>query len=140
MQDNLDKLPTIENNVRIALANAGDWIGPADNGAIAALIRLSRLIDQLFDIGETKDLPPLLARMTTLMEQLQITPKSRADQDLTAKEDQKDGTDFATAYLRIVGAAGEDGTGQGKKPRTASGGTRGNNRKSSTTLAKDRPK
>lgn len=139
MLETNDSLPTIENNVRIALANSGDWITPSDNGAIAALIRLSRLIDQLFDMGETKDLPALLARLTSLMEQLQITPKSRLDQDLTPKEALKDGSDFQAAYLRLVGTASPDETRKGNKSGTVSGSTRRSTRSTAAPVAKKRP-
>jgi hypothetical protein len=139
MPSSTEPLPTIENNVRISLANSGQWIGPADNGAIAALLRLARLIDQLFDIGETKDLPQLLARLTVLMEQLRLTPKARQDQDLTPKEELKDGSDFQAAYLRLVGAESPDNTSKGKKPRASSGRTSASDRGSTPTVAKKRP-
>lgn len=134
-----EKLPSIEANVRIALANSGDWIGPSDTAAIAALLRLARLIDQLFDMGETKDLPPLLGRLTILMEQLQITPKARESQDLLPKEIKKDGADFQAAYLRLVDSTGPDDSRQGKKSRTASGRSSRSDGGSSTTVAKKRP-
>jgi len=139
MSDKTESLPTIENNVRIALANSRDWITPSDNGAIATLLRLSRLIDELFNMGETKDLPPLLSRLTSLMEQLQLTPKSRADQDLTPKEMKSDGSNFQEAYLRIVGSSSKDNTGQGDKPRPASKRPSSRDGKASPTLAKKRP-
>ena len=133
--DKKEQLPTIENNLRISLANAGDWVGPSDTGAIAALLRLARLIDDLFDMGESKDLPSLLARLTVLMEQLQLTPKARAEQDLLPKEIKKDGQDFQEAYLRLVGAEGKDQASKGKKPGSSSRGTSRSNRGSSTTVA-----
>lgn len=139
MQSSDDKPLSIEANIKIALANSGDWIGPSDTGAIAALMRLAKLIDQLFDMGETKDLPALLARLTNLMEQLQITPKARSDQDLLPKEIKKDGADFQEAYLRLVSTASPDDSRQGKKSGTASSGAGRSNRSTSTPLAKKRP-
>lgn len=140
MSETNQTLPTIEANVRIALANSGNWLGSADTGAIAALLRLSRLIDQLFDMGETKDLPALLARLTSLMDALQLTPKSRQDQDLTSKEDSQNGSDIQEAYLRIVGSKSKDQTGQGRKPGAASSSTGRSSRSTAAPVASKRPK
>lgn len=140
MSANEQKLPSIEANCRIALANSGDWIGTSDTAAVAALLRLARLIDQLFDIGETKDLPALLARLTILMEQLQITPKARQDQDLSTREIKKDGSDFQEAYLRLVSTSSPDDSSKGQKPRTSSKRAGGSDGSSAPTVAKKRPR
>ena len=139
MSANDQKLPSIEANCRIALANSGDWIGSSDTAAVAALLRLARLIDQLFDIGETKDLPALLARLTILMEQLQITPKARQDQDLSIREIKKDGSDFQEAYLRLVSTSSPDDSSKGKKSGTASKRTGRSDGSTAAPLAKKRP-
>lgn len=139
MLANHQKLPSIEANCRIALANSGDWIGSSDTAAVAALLRLARLIDQLFDIGETKDLPALLARLTILMEQLQITPKARQDQDLSIREIKKDGSDFQEAYLRLVSTSSPDDSSKRKKSGTASKRTGRSDGSSAAPVAKKRP-
>jgi hypothetical protein len=114
------KIPNIYNNCEIALNNAGSWIGPADIGAVATLLRLARLIDNLLDMGETKDLAPLLSRLSTIMDQLQLTPKSRIDQDLSTKKDESNGDEFQKTYLRIVNTTDPIKPRQGKKPGSTS--------------------
>ena len=112
------KLPTIFDNCQIALSNAGSWIGPADLGAVTTLLRLARLIDDLLDLGETKDLAPLLSRLATIMDSLQLTPKSRIDQDLsTRKEDS--GDKFQSNYLRLINTADPIKPDPRKKPGSA---------------------
>jgi hypothetical protein len=114
------KIPNIYNNCEIALNNAGSWIGPADLGAVATLLRLARLIDNLLDMGETKDLAPLLSRLATVMDQLQLNPKSRIDQDLSIKKDESNGEEFQQTYLRIVNTADPIKPRPRKKPGTVS--------------------
>lgn len=117
MTDKPEKIPTIENNIKIALANAGDWVGPADTGAITTLLRLARLCDALFDAGEAKDLAPLLGRLQSLMDALQLTPKSR--QALTQLDDKAktDGKQFAADYLRLIQTPHRNDTAKRAKPR-----------------------
>jgi hypothetical protein len=110
------KSPGIFENCRISLNNAGSWIGPADLGAVTTMLRLAQLIDDLLDMGETKDLAPLLSRLSTIMDQLQLTPKSRIDQDLSTKKEESNGDEFQTAYLRIVNTADPIKARAGKKP------------------------
>jgi hypothetical protein len=114
------KSPTIFDNCKISLTNAGSWIGPADLGAVTTLLRLARLIDDLLDMGETKDLAPLLSRLSTIMDQLQLTPKSRIDQDLSTKKEESNGDEFQQSYLRIVNTADPIKANPGKKPRSPS--------------------
>jgi hypothetical protein len=109
------KSPTIFDNCKISLNNAGSWIGPADLGAVTTLLRLARLIDDLLDMGETKDLAPLLSRLSTIMDQLQLTPKSRIDQDLSTKKEESNGDEFQEGYLRIVNPADPIKSRPGKK-------------------------
>jgi hypothetical protein len=113
-------IPNIFDNCTISLNNAGSWIGPADLGAVTTLLRLARLIDDLLDIGETKDLAPLLSRLSTIMDQLQLTPKSRIDQDLSTKKDESNGDEFQKTYLRIVNTADPIKPRQRKKPGSPS--------------------
>ena len=110
------KMPSIFDNCQIALNNAGSWIGPADLCAVTTLLRLARLIDELLDMGETKDLAPLLSRLSTIMDQLQLTPKSRIDQDLSTKKEESNGDEFQNTYLRIVNTADPIKSNQSKKP------------------------
>ena len=114
------KFPGIFENCKIALNNAGSWIGPADLGAVTTLLRLARLIDDLLDMGETKDLAPLLSRLSTIMDQLQLTPKSRIDQDLSTKKEESNGDEFQKDYLRIVNPADPIKSSPGKKSRSPS--------------------
>lgn len=116
----VQKIPGIFENCKIALNNAGSWVGPADLGAVTTLLRLARLIDDLLDMGETKDLAPLLSRLTSIMDQLQLTPKSRIDQDLSTKKEESNGDEFQTAYLRIVNPADPIEARPGKKSRSDS--------------------
>jgi hypothetical protein len=117
---NYPKIPNIYKNCEISLNNAGSWIGPADVGAIATLLRLARLIDDLLDMGETKDLAPLLSRLSTIMDQLQLTPKSRIDQDLSTKKEESNGDEFQNTYLRIVNTQDPVKSSPGKKPGSIS--------------------
>jgi hypothetical protein len=132
MPDNSERLPTIEDNCRIALTNLGQSLKPADNGAIAALLRVARLCDSLLDAGETKDLAPLLSRLHSIMDSLHMTPKSRADQ---TAPDPKDATDVKTlseAYLRIVQTPGRDDAPKRAKPRTPSKSANGDGKRATT--------
>jgi hypothetical protein len=132
MPDNSERLPTIEENCRISLANLGQTFKPADTGAIAALLRVARLCDSLLDAGETKDLAPLLSRLHSIMDSLHMTPKSRADQ---TAPDPKDATDVKTlseAYLRIVKTSGGDAAPDRPKPRTPRKSTNGDGKRATT--------
>ena len=114
------KMPNIFDNCQISLNNAGSWVGPADLGAVTTLLRLARLIDDLLDMGETKDLAPLLSRLSTIMDQLQLTPKSRIDQDLSTKKEESNGDEFQNTYLRIVNTQDPVKSSPGKKPGSTS--------------------
>ena len=132
MTDKQKSLPTIEDNCRIALANSGQSLKPADNGAVATLLRVARLCDSLLDAGETKDLAPLLSRLHSIMDSLHMTPKSRADQ---TAPDVKDATDVKTlseAYLRLVQTPGGDDAPKRAKPRTPSKSTDGDGKRATT--------
>jgi hypothetical protein len=140
MPDTSERLPTIEDNCRISLANLGQSLKPADTGAIAALLRVARLCDSLLDAGETKDLAPLLSRLHSIMDSLHMTPKSRADQ---AAPEVKDATDVKTlseAYLRIVQTPSGDDAPKRAKPRTPSKSTNGDGGGAPTRVAKVRPR
>lgn len=113
-------IPNIFDNCQISLNNAGSWIGPADLGAVTTLLRLARLIDDLLDMGETKDLAPLLSRLSTIMDQLQLTPKSRIDQNLSTKKDEFHGDEFQQNYLRIVNTPDSIKSNKGKNTRSPS--------------------
>lgn len=117
-----ENLPSIEANVRISLANSGKNLSPADVGATAALLRLSRLIDTMLDVGETKDLAALYSRLNSLMDSLHLTPKARNDATVQPKE-LDNGDEFQQAYLRIVGTPNPVKKAAGQKPRANSGGT-----------------
>ena len=139
MADNSKTLATIEENCKIALANCGEWLKPADTAAIAALIRTARLCDALFDLGETKDLAPLLSRLHSIMESLQMTPRSRSDQPLTDTKAQPDVKTLTDQYLRLVKPKGTDDTVDGPKPRTPRKSANGTNKRASNGVAKVRP-
>jgi hypothetical protein len=126
-----ERLPTIEDNCRIALANNGQYLKPADNGAIAALLRVARLCDSLLDAGETKDLAPLLSRLHSIMDSLHMTPKSRSDQPATAVRE-TDVNSLSEAYLRIVKTEGRDPAPKRAKPRTPGKSTDGNGKRATT--------
>jgi hypothetical protein len=131
MPDTSERLPTIEDNCRIALANNGQYLKPADNGAIAALLRVARLCDSLLDAGETKDLAPLLSRLHSIMESLHMTPKSRSDQPATAVRE-TDVNLLSEAYLRIVKTPGRDVAPKRAKPRTPSKSANGDGKRATT--------
>jgi hypothetical protein len=131
MPDTSERLPTIEDNCRIALANNGHYLKPADNGAIAALLRVARLCDSLLDAGETKDLAPLLSRLHSIMESLHMTPKSRSDQPATAVRE-TDVNSLSEAYLRIVKTPGGDVAPKRAKPRTPSKSANGDGKRATT--------
>jgi hypothetical protein len=131
MPDTFERLPTIEDNCRIALANNGQYLKPADNGAIAALLRVARLCDSLLDAGETKDLAPLLSRLHSIMESLHMTPKSRSDQPATAVRE-TDVNSLSEAYLRIVKTPGGDVAPKRAKPRTPSKSADGDGKRATT--------
>ena len=131
MPDTSERLPTIEDNCRIALANNGQYLKPADNGAIAALLRVARLCDSLLDAGETKDLAPLLSRLHSIMESLHMTPKSRSDQPATAVRE-TDVNSLSEAYLRIVKTPGRDVAPKRAKPRTPSKSANGDGKRATT--------
>jgi hypothetical protein len=131
MPDTSERLPTIEDNCRIALANNGQYFKPADNGAIAALLRVARLCDSLLDAGETKDLAPLLSRLHSIMESLHMTPKSRSDQPATAVRE-TDVNSLSEAYLRIVKTPGGDVAPKRAKPRTPSKSANGDGKRATT--------
>ena len=131
MPDTSERLPTIEDNCRIALANNGQYLKPADNGAIAALLRVARLCDSLLDAGETKDLAPLLSRLHSIMESLHMTPKSRSDQPATAVRE-TDVNSLSEAYLRIVKTPGGDVAPKRAKPRTPSKSANGDGKRATT--------
>ena len=126
-----ERLPTIEDNCRIALANNGQYLKPADNGAVATLLRVARLCDSLLDAGETKDLAPLLSRLHSIMESLHMTPKSRSDQPATAVKE-TDVKTLSEAYLRIVQTPGGDVAPKRAKPRTPSKSTNGDGKRATT--------
>ena len=126
-----ERLPTIEDNCRIALANNGQYLKPADNGAVATLLRVARLCDSLLDAGETKDLAPLLSRLHSIMESLHMTPKSRSDQPATAVKE-TDVNSLSEAYLRIVKTESRDPAPKRAKPRTPSKSTNGNGKRATT--------
>jgi hypothetical protein len=132
MPETLKSLPTIEDNCRIALANNGDFLKPADNGAIAALLRVARLCDSLLDAGETKDLAPLLSRLHSIMDSLHMTPKSRSEQPAQAVKDVTDVKSLSEAYLRIVSSPGGDVAPKRAKPRTSSESTNGPSKRATT--------
>jgi hypothetical protein len=131
MPDTSERLPTIEDNCRIALANNGQYLKPADNGAVAALLRVARLCDSLLDAGETKDLAPLLSRLHSIMDSLHMTPKSRSDQPATAVRE-TDVNSLSEAYLRIVKTEGRNPAAKRAKPRTASKSTNGDGKRATT--------
>jgi hypothetical protein len=131
MPDTSERFPTIEDNCRIALVNNGEYLKPADNGAVATLLRVARLCDSLLDAGETKDLAPLLSRLHTIMESLHMTPKSRSDQPTTAVKD-TDVNSLSEAYLRIVKAPGGDDAPKRAKPRTPSKSDDGDGKRATT--------
>jgi hypothetical protein len=131
MPDTSERLPTIEDNCRIALANNGQYLKPADNGAVATLLRVARLCDSLLDAGETKDLAPLLSRLHSIMESLHMTPKSRSDQPATAVKE-TDVKTLSEAYLRIVQTPGGDVAPKRAKPRTPSKSTNGDGKRATT--------
>ena len=131
MPDTSERLPTIEDNCRIALANNGEFLKPADNGAVATLLRVARLCDSLLDAGETKDLAPLLSRLHSIMESLHMTPKSRSDQPATAVRE-TDVNSLSEAYLRIVKTEGRDSAPKRAKPRTPSKSADGDGKRATT--------
>ena len=131
MLDTSERLPTIEDNCRIALANNGEFLKPADNGAVAALLRVARLCDSLLDAGETKDLAPLLSRLHSIMDSLHMTPKSRSDQPTTAVKD-TDVNSLSEAYLRIVKTEGRDRAPKRAKPGTPGKSANGNGKRATT--------
>ena len=120
MPETSERLPTIEDNCRIALVNSGQYLKPADNGAIAALLRVARLCDSLLDAGETKDLAPLLSRLHSIMDSLHMTPKSRADQTAPDVKDAIDVKTLSEAYIRLVQTPSRDDASKRAKPRTPS--------------------
>jgi hypothetical protein len=132
MPDTSKSLPTIEDNCRIALANNGEFLKPADNGAVAALLRVARLCDSLLDAGETKDLAPLLSRLHSIMESLHMTPKSRSEQPAQAVKDVTDVKSLSEAYLRIVASPSGDDAPKRAKPRTPSKSTDGPSKRATT--------
>jgi hypothetical protein len=132
MSDNSKSLATIEDNCRISLANNGEFLKPADNGAVATLLRVARLCDSLLDAGETKDLAPLLSRLHSIMESLHMTPRSRSDQPAQAVKDVTDVKSLSEAYLRIVSSEGGDNAPKRAKPRTASKSTDGDSKRAFT--------
>jgi hypothetical protein len=132
MADTSKSLATIEDNCKIALANCGDWIKPADTAAIASLLRLARLCDALFDSGETKDLAPLMSRLHSIMDSLHMTPKSRSDQPVTDTKVEPDVKSLSEAYLRIVQTPGGDVAPKRPKPRTPSGSNDGDGKRATT--------
>ena len=134
------KPANIEDNCKIALANSGEWLKPADNAAIATLMRLARLCDSLLDAGETKDLAPLLSRLHTIMESLHMTPKSRADQPVFDTKVEPDVKSLSEAYLRIVETPSRDPAPKRQKPRTASSSDDGDGKRATTGVAKVRPR
>lgn len=131
MPDISERLPTIEDNCRIALANNGEFLKPADNGAVATLLRVARLCDSLLDAGETKDLAPLLSRLHSIMESLHMTPKSRSDQPATAVRE-TDVNSLSEAYLRIVKTPGGDPAPKRTKSGTTSKPTNGDGKRATT--------
>jgi hypothetical protein len=131
MPDTSERLPTIEDNCRIALANNGEFLKPADNGAVATLLRVARLCDSLLDAGETKDLAPLLSRLHSIMESLHMTPKSRSDQPATAVRE-TDVNSLSEAYLRIVKTEGRDLAPKRAKPGTPGKSTNGDGKRATT--------
>lgn len=135
-----EKPLSIEENCKIALGNTGQNLKPADTGAIAALIRTARLCDSLFDMGETKDLAPLLSRLHAIMESLQMTPRSRSDQPLTETKAAPDVKSLSEIYLRLVSPEGGDQAIGGPKPRTPRKSTNGTTGRASNGVAKVRPR
>lgn len=136
----MENLPTIEDNCRIALNNTGQNLKPADTGAIAALMRTARLCDTLFDMGETKDLAPLLSRLHSIMESLQMTPRSRSDQPLNPVKDLTNVQNLSEAYLRLVSPEGGNETVDGAKPRTPRKSPNGTTKRAPDGVAKVRPR
>lgn len=136
---NDQKTLKIAENLKISVANSGAWITSSDMAALATLTRLCELIDTLIDQGEAKDLAPLLARATNLMEQLRLTPKSRADQDLTTQEREPDGEAIQQTYLRIINSSHPVYTAAKPKPRKNSGGSSGATKRATNGVAKKRP-
>ena len=132
MPDNSERLPTIEDNCRIALANNGQSLKPADNGAIAALLRVARLCDSLLDAGETKDLAPLLSRLHSIMESLHMTPRSRSDQPTQAVKDVTDAKSLSEAYIRLVQTPSRDVAVKRAKPGTLGKSTNGDGKRATT--------
>jgi hypothetical protein len=132
MPDNSKSLPTIEDNCRIALANNGEFLKPADNGAVAALLRVARLCDSLLDAGETKDLAPLLSRLHSIMDSLHMTPKSRSDQPAQAVKDVTDVKSLSEAYIRLVQTPSGDNAPKRAKPRTPSKSADGDGQRATT--------
>jgi hypothetical protein len=129
--------PNYTKNVEISLANSGAWIGASDVGAVTLLLRLAILIDTMLDLGETKDLAPLVMRAQSLMVELKLTPASRDTMATsTIKEEVKDGDYFAQTYLRIVETPRGNDTAKGKKPGTSSSRTNGKPGGTPTRVAK----
>ena len=127
-------------NVEISLANAGEWLTPADVGAMTLLVRLAGMVDTLLDMGETKDLAPLVSRVQSLMNDLRLTPGARDVETPGPVKEVKNGEQFAQDYLRLVNASGGDNATQVKKPRTNSGGPNGKPRRTDVGVAKARPR
>ena len=116
------QIPSILSNVEIALASADHVQLPRDAGAVAALLRLSMLLDSLFDSGESREIPQLLARHTQLLGELRLTPKSRAEMVAPVSEVDH-GKEFAENYLRLVKTPSAVKSSQGSKPRKSSSGS-----------------
>ena len=140
MPDNSKNPLSIEENCKIALGNSGTYLTPADTGAIAALIRTARLCDSLFDLGETKDLAPLLSRLHSIMESLQMTPRSRTDQPLTDNKAAPDVKTLSEIYLRLVKPESPDDAVKRPKPRTVGKSTNGPSKRATTGVAKVHPR
>ena len=132
MPENLESLATIEDNCRISLVDNLQILKPADNGAIAALLRVARLCDSLLDAGETKDLAPLLSRLHSIMESLHMTPRSRSDQPTQGVKDVTDAKSLSEAYLRLVQTPSRDDAVKRPKPRTPSKSTNGDGKRAAT--------
>jgi hypothetical protein len=113
------------------------WITATDIGTITLGRRLAAALDVAFDAGDIGDVAVLAPKLLAVLQQLHLTTETRTQ---GKQEEQHDGTDFASDYLRLVNPTATNKA-KSRSVRGPTGGTPSKRPRSATpAVAKTRSK
>lgn len=81
---------------------AAVWVSTVDGAAVATGRRIARLLDDLIDRGESREVAGLLARYLQLLSALRLTPESRDEQSKANDDTHKSIDSIQESYARLI--------------------------------------